>query len=353
MTGKKVAFIGLGVMGYPMAGYLQRAGHATTVFNRTAEKAQRWATEFAGSCQDTPRSSAQDCDLVFVCVGNDNDVRSVIYGEEGVLAGLKPGAILVDHTTTSADLALELAKACEAQGNAFIDAPVSGGQAGAENGVLTVMCGGNAEVFETAAPVMDAYSKQISLLGENGQGQRCKMVNQICISGVLQGLSEALLLAKKSNLDIEQVVDVLKHGAAGSWQMENRATTMAEGEFDFGFAIDWMRKDLDICLNEAQRVGLDLPLTKQVDKQYAQLQEEGNGRMDTSVLIKAVQKNQPQTRAVEIPSAEFHLVENEIVRGVEQLEKVEILHWSLLALYAAQSIEHSFYVLCCLVKRSS
>nr|WP_319556703.1 NAD(P)-dependent oxidoreductase [uncultured Vibrio sp.] len=288
----RVAFIGLGVMGYPMAGYLSKAGYETKVYNRTKTKADKWAEEFNGVACETPAEAAEGCDIVFTCVGNDDDVRGVVYGEEGLLVGLKAGAVFVDHTTTSAELAVELADACTKVGNHFIDAPVSGGQAGAENGVLTIMCGGDANVFEQVAPVMDVYAKQITLLGENGQGQRCKMVNQICIAGVLQGLSEALLLAQKSGLDIEQVVETLKHGAAGSWQMENRATTMAQDKFDFGFAIDWMRKDLGFCLNEAERVGLQLPLTQMVDEQYADLQLDGLGRMDTSVLIKAVAKNQ-------------------------------------------------------------
>ncbi len=292
MEKQRVAFIGLGVMGYPMAGYLSKAGYETKVYNRTKAKADKWAAEYNGIACETPREAAEGCDIVFTCVGNDNDVRSVVYGEEGLLVGLKSGAFLVDHTTTSAELAVELADACKKVGNHFIDAPVSGGQAGAENGVLTIMCGGEPSVFDHVAPVMDVYAKQITLLGENGQGQRCKMVNQICIGGILQGLSEALLLAQKSGLDIEQVVETLKHGAAGSWQMENRATTMAQDKFDFGFAIDWMRKDLGFCLEEAERVGLELPLTKMVDEQYAGLQSEGLGRMDTSVLIKAVAKNQ-------------------------------------------------------------
>ncbi|EKO4253219.1 TPA: NAD-binding protein [Vibrio parahaemolyticus] len=292
MEKQRVAFIGLGVMGYPMAGYLSKAGCETKVYNRTKAKADKWAAEYNGVACETPREAAEGCDIVFTCVGNDNDVRSVVYGEEGLLVGLKAGAVLVDHTTTSAELAVELADACKKVGNHFIDAPVSGGQAGAENGVLTIMCGGEPNVFDHVAPVMDVYAKQITLLGENGQGQRCKMVNQICIGGILQGLSEALLLAQKSGLDIEQVVETLKHGAAGSWQMENRATTMAQDKFDFGFAIDWMRKDLGFCLEEAERVGLELPLTKMVDEQYAGLQREGLGRMDTSVLIKAVAKNQ-------------------------------------------------------------
>ncbi|KHA60998.1 2-hydroxy-3-oxopropionate reductase [Vibrio variabilis] len=289
---KAVAFIGLGVMGYPMAGYLSKAGYSTKVYNRTFAKAEKWAGEYDGQACETPKQAAEGSDIVFVCVGNDDDVRSVVYGDDGIIAGLKPGAVLVDHTTTSAELAVELAKAAQDSGHQFIDAPVSGGQAGAENGVLTIMCGGDQQVFDRVSPVMDVYAKQISLLGENGQGQRCKMVNQICIGGILQGLSEALLLAQKSGLDIEQVVETLKHGAAGSWQMENRAVTMSQDKFDFGFAIDWMRKDLGFCLKEAERVGLDLPLTRKVDQQYAALQEEGLGRMDTSVLMKAVAKGQ-------------------------------------------------------------
>lgn len=290
MAQEKVSFIGLGVMGYPMAGHLQKTGFATTVYNRTTAKAEAWAKEYGGEFASTPREAAKGADIVFVCVGNDNDVRSVIYGEDGVLASMKPGSVLVDHTTTSADLAVELAKACQDKGVSFIDAPVSGGQAGAENGTLTVMCGGDKAVFERVKPVIDAYAKQAVLMGENGQGQRCKMVNQICIAGILQGLSEALVLAQASGLDIAQMVDVLKHGAAGSWQMENRAVTMSQGKFDFGFAIDWMRKDLGICLDEAASKGIELPLTKDVDQKYAALQAQGLGRMDTSVLIKACQK---------------------------------------------------------------
>lgn len=275
-------------MGFPMAGFLAKAGYDTRVYNRTAARAQAWQEQYHGVVCESVKQAAQDCDIVFSCVGNDDDVRAIVYGEQGILAGLKPGAILVDHTTTSATLALELASACQAQGNHFIDAPVSGGQAGAQQGILTIMCGGEQASFEAAAAVMQAYAKQISLLGEHGQGQRCKMVNQICIAGVLQGLSEALLLAKQANLDIEQVVNTLKHGAAGSWQLENRALTMANDQFDFGFAIDWMRKDLGFCLDEAQRFGIELPLTKQVDQRYADLQQQGLGRMDTSVLIKAL-----------------------------------------------------------------
>lgn len=285
-----VSFIGLGVMGYPMARHLKNAGFSTTVYNRTEAKAKQWAEDNQGQSAATPREASQGSDIVFVCVGKDDDVRSVIYGEDGVLAGLKPGAILVDNTTTSATLAVELAKACEAQGNTFIDAPVSGGQAGAENGALTVMCGGDEHTFATAKPVIQSFAKSVTLLGKNGQGQRCKMANQICIAGVLKGLSEALILAEKANLDIDLVVETLKHGAAGSWQMENRASTMAQDKFDFGFAIDWMRKDLGICLDEAKTHGISLPLTKEVDKEYQGLQEQGLGRMDTSVLIKAIKE---------------------------------------------------------------
>ncbi|KKD61151.1 2-hydroxy-3-oxopropionate reductase [Grimontia sp. AD028] len=287
MAQEKVAFIGLGVMGYPMAGHLKNAGFNTTVYNRTTAKAQAWADEYKGDFAVTPREAAEDCDVVFVCVGNDDDVRSVIYGDDGVLTSMKAGSVLVDHTTTSATLAEELAEACKEKSVHFIDAPVSGGQAGAENGVLTVMCGGDQTVFDAVKPVIDAYAKQAVLMGKNGQGQRCKMANQICITGILQGLSEALILAQASGLDIEQMVSVLKHGAAGSWQMENRAVTMAQDKFDFGFAIDWMRKDLGICLDEAADKGLELPLTKEVDEKYARLQVQGFGRMDTSVLIKA------------------------------------------------------------------
>ncbi len=287
MNSLSVAFVGLGVMGYPMAGYLKRAGYKTTVFNRTTEKSVRWVKDYQGELAMSPKEAAENADIVFICVGNDDDVRSVVYGESGVLASLKPGAILVDHTTTSAQLAIELAAACANHKVEFIDAPVSGGQAGAENGTLTVMCGGNAETFTTLQPVLSAYAKQATLLGSHGQGQRCKMVNQICIAGILQGLSEALTLAEKASLDVALVVETLKHGAAGSWQMENRAETMANDQFDFGFAIDLMRKDLGICLEEAERYQLQLPLTSQVDSDYEILQQHGLGNMDTSALIKA------------------------------------------------------------------
>lgn len=284
---KKVSFIGLGIMGYPMAGHLQKSGWQTTVFNRTTGKAEQWANEFGGDWKATPKEASIGSQIVFMCVGNDDDVRSVVYGENGILAGLEAGSVLVDHTTTSATLAVELAKACAEKHIHFIDAPVSGGQAGAENGCLTIMCGGEKDIFEQVLPIMKSYGKQATLMGENGQGQRCKMVNQICIAGILQGLSEAVLLAKEANLDVEQVVDVLKHGAAGSWQMEGRAVTMSQEKFDFGFAIDWMRKDLGICLDEAKLHNLELSLTKNVDARYKSLQEKGLGRMDTSVLIQS------------------------------------------------------------------
>lgn len=288
--GVNVAFIGLGVMGFPMAGHLSQAGYCTNVFNRTESKARQWAQQFSGEFFSTPKAAATECDIVFLCVGNDDDVRSVVYGDNGVLAGMEPGSVLVDHTTTSAELAEELANACQVKGIAFIDAPVSGGQAGAENGALTIMCGGEPAVFERVAPVMKSYGKQAALMGKHGQGQRSKMVNQICIAGVLKGLSEGLLLAQKAGLDVGQLVEVLKHGAAGSWQMENRAVTMSQGKFDFGFAIDWMHKDLNICLSEAKQMGIDLPLTQQVDSEYQTLQQQGLGRMDTSALFKIYQR---------------------------------------------------------------
>lgn len=287
---KNVAFVGLGVMGYPMAGHISKAGFNTRVFNRTETKARKWATEYSGEFANTPAAAAKGCDVVAICVGNDDDVRSVVFGKDGVLVSMEAGAVVIDHTTTSAELALELADACSAKGVQFIDAPVSGGQAGAENGALTIMCGGDSNTFKRLSPLLNTYGKQSVLLGENGQGQRCKMVNQVCIAGILQGLSEALQLAQSSDLDVKQVVNVLKHGAAGSWQMENRAVTMSKNEFDFGFAIDWMRKDLGICLNEAKKNDLHLPMTKEVDGMYQTLQEQGCGRMDTSVLIQAYQK---------------------------------------------------------------
>lgn len=289
MTMATVAFIGLGVMGYPMAGHLVRCGYHTRVYNRTASKACQWTKDCLGEALSTPKEAAEGADMVALCVGNDEDVRSVVYGEQGVLIGMRPGTVLVDHTTTSAELAEELALACSQVGVDFIDAPVSGGQVGAEQGKLTVMCGGKESVFEAIKPVLASYAKQVKRLGPHGQGQRCKMVNQMCIAGILKGLSEALLLAKKSRLDIKQVVDVLKEGAAGSWQMENRALSMSQDQFDFGFAIDWMIKDLGLCLDEAKKHGLNPALTEEILRQYQALTAEGFGRMDTSALIKASQ----------------------------------------------------------------
>ncbi|MCL9775231.1 NAD(P)-dependent oxidoreductase [Vibrio methylphosphonaticus] len=287
----KVSFIGLGVMGYPMAGHLVQSGFEVTVYNRTTEKAQRWASEYDGRYAETVADCVKDADVVAVCVGNDDDVRQMTTSSTGALANMKRGAILIDHTTTSAILAEELGLAATAQGIEFIDAPVSGGQAGAENGVLTIMCGGNEDVFSTLQPVFNAYGRSSVLMGSVGQGQRAKMVNQVCIAGVLTGLSEGLILAQKSGLDIPALVDCLKNGAAGSWQMENRANTMAEDKFDFGFAIDWMIKDLGFCLDEAKRQGITLPLTQQSIERYQALSVQGEGRSDTSVLLKAVRSD--------------------------------------------------------------
>ena len=281
----KTAFIGLGVMGYPMAGHLRAAGHEVSVYNRTEAKAESWAGEHGGTAFATPREAAQGCDFVFVCVGNDDDVRSVVIGDDGVLAGMTSGATLVDHTTASADLARELSKICTDAGIGFLDAPVSGGQAGAENGVLTVMVGGDEDTFAAAAPVIDAYAQACTLIGPAGSGQLAKMVNQICIGGVVQGLSEAVNFGMKAGLDMEKVIGTISKGAAQSWQMENRWETMVAGKFDYGFAVDWMRKDLGICLAEAERSGARLPTTALVDQFYAQVQARGGTRWDTSSLI--------------------------------------------------------------------
>ena len=284
-----VAFIGLGVMGYPMAGHLAQAGHAVTVYNRNPAKAQAWCQEFASSraprSAATPREAAAGADIVFCCVGNDDDLRSVILGPDGALAGMKTNAILVDHTTASANVARELYQAAKAKGAAFVDAPVSGGQGGAQNGQLTVMCGGDAAVFEQVKPVAMAFSRAFTLMGESGAGQLTKMVNQICIGGLVQALSEGVHFAQKAGLDVEAVIEVISKGAAQSWQMENRHRTMNEGKFDFGFAVDWMRKDLSICLEEARRNGAQLPVTALVDQFYAEVQKLGGGRWDTSSLL--------------------------------------------------------------------
>lgn len=283
---KKVAFIGLGVMGYPMAKHCQNAGFDLTVYNRTESKAKAWTESFGGQYQLTPALAAEDCDAVLVCVGNDDDVRSVFYGDDGLLNRLKPGALVIDHTTTSAELARELADAVAQKEGEFLDAPVSGGQAGAENGQLSIMCGGTETAFARAEAIFKSYGKGWKRLGEAGAGQLCKMVNQLCIAGILQGLSEGLALAMKSGLDIETVQSVLGGGAAQSWQLDNRALTMANDEFDFGFAIDWMVKDLSYGLEEATRAGLTLPVGEQVLSFYKELQAQGMNRCDTSVLLR-------------------------------------------------------------------
>ncbi|MBT6584248.1 MAG: NAD(P)-dependent oxidoreductase [Gammaproteobacteria bacterium] len=285
MSTEKVAFIGLGVMGYPMAGHLSGASLDVAVYNRTDSRAQAWLQSFSGKKAATPAETAADADIVCLCVGNDDDVRSVAYGDTGILAGLKRGAILIDHTTASPELAKELELAANEAGSEFLDAPVSGGQAGAENGALTIMVGGKQAAFDIAKDVMGVYAKSVRLMGPAGSGQLTKAVNQICIAGVLQGLSEGLHFAEKVGLDINAVVDVISKGAAQSWQMENRAATMAEAEFDFGFAVDWMRKDLAIALATANDAGVSLPLTALVDQFYQDVQRQGGGRWDSSSLI--------------------------------------------------------------------
>jgi len=282
----RVAFIGLGVMGYPMAGHLQRAGHQVTVYNRTAAKAQQWVAEFGGDAADTPREAALNADIVFICVGNDADLRSVVLGASGALTGAPSGAVLVDHTTASAEVARELAAAAQAQGKHFIDAPVSGGNLGAINGALTVMCGGEAAAFARIQPVAMAFSKAVTLLGDSGAGQLAKMVNQIAIAGLVQGLAEAISFGEKAGLDMNAVLGVIGKGAAQSWQMDNRGPTMVADRFDFGFAVDWMRKDLGLVLDEARRNGARLPVTALVDQFYADIQSKGGNRLDTSSLIK-------------------------------------------------------------------
>jgi 3-hydroxyisobutyrate dehydrogenase len=287
----KVAFIGLGVMGYPMAGHLKvRGGHDVTVYNRTAAKAEQWATAFGGRTAATPAEAAKDQDFVFACVGNDDDLRSVTTDENGAFETLGSGAIFIDNTTASAEVARELYSAARAKGAHFIDAPVSGGQAGAENGVLTVMCGGDAEAFDRAKPVIESYARMVGLMGAAGAGQLTKMINQICIAGLVQGLAEGIHFGKRAGLDIEKVIDVISKGAAGSWQMENRHKTMNAGKYDFGFAVDWMRKDLDIILAEARRNGAKLPVTALVDQFYADVQALGGNRWDTSSLLARLEK---------------------------------------------------------------
>ena len=287
---RKVAFLGLGVMGGPMAGHLQAAGHSVTVYNRTASKAQAWVDKHGGAAAATPREAAEGADFVFSCVGNDADLRSVVTGDDGAFAGMARGAVLIDHTTASADVARELHNKAVLRGLHFIDAPVSGGEAGAINGLLTVMCGGDAAPFEAMKPVAMAFSRAITRLGDSGSGQLAKMVNQICIAGLVQGLAEAVAFGDKAGLDMPAVLDVIGKGAAQSWQMDNRGKTMVEGKFDFGFAVDWMRKDLGLVLDEARRNGARLPATALIDQFYAELQTRGGGRWDTSSLIARLEK---------------------------------------------------------------
>ncbi len=281
----RVAFIGLGVMGYPMAGHVKNAGMDVCVYNRTQAKAEKWCAEYGGDMAPTPGQAARECDVVLVCVGNDDDVRQVVLGEDGVLSAMKEGAILIDHTTASAELARELYAAAAGQGKQFLDAPVSGGQAGAENAALTVMIGGDEASYNAAKSVIDSYSRFNKLLGPAGNGQLAKMVNQICIAGVVQGLAEGLNFAMKAGLDGEALIETISKGAAGSWQMENRYKTMLNDEYEFGFAVDWMRKDLGIAMAEAKRNGAELPVASLVDEFYAEVQQMGGGRWDTSSLL--------------------------------------------------------------------
>jgi 3-hydroxyisobutyrate dehydrogenase len=287
----KVAFLGLGVMGFPMAGHLvKKGGHEVTVYNRTGAKAKEWADKFGGHTAPTPKAAAEGQDFVMCCVGNDHDLRAVTMGTEGAFAGMKKGATFVDHTTASAEVARELDAAATTAGFKFIDAPVSGGQAGAENGVLTVMCGGAADAYAGAEPVIAAYARMCKLLGAAGSGQLTKMVNQICIAGLVQGLSEGIHFAKKSGLDVQAVIETISKGAAQSWQMENRYKTMNDGKFDFGFAVEWMRKDLSICIAESRRNGANLPVTALVDQFYSEVEKMGGKRWDTSSLLARLQR---------------------------------------------------------------
>lgn len=281
-----LAFIGLGVMGYPMAGHLAKAGHKVCVYNRSTQKAEQWVETYGGTFGKTPAEAANGADIVFCCVGNDDDVRSVTTSENGAISGMKPDAILIDHTTASAELAKELDTACRNAGLHFIDAPVSGGQQGAENGKLTIMCGGDSAIFEQTRDIMATYAQAVTLMGEAGAGQLTKMVNQICIAGLVQGLAEGLYFAEKAGLDQNRVIDVISKGAAGSWQMVNRHKTMIDDKYDHGFAVDWMRKDLDICLNQGRKIQAKLPVTALVDQFYGEVQAMGGGRWDTSSLLK-------------------------------------------------------------------
>ncbi|MGR3493524.1 MAG: NAD(P)-dependent oxidoreductase [Shimia sp.] len=282
----KIAFLGLGVMGYPMAGHLSAAGHEVVVYNRTTVKAEAWVEQHSGALGKTPAEAVEGCDFVMACVGNDDDLRAVCTGEGGAIPAMKEGAVFVDHTTVSAAVTREMYKAADDAQVSFVDAPVSGGQAGAENGQLGIMCGGDEGAYARAEPIMEVYAKKCVRLGESGAGQLTKMVNQICIAGLMQGLSEGLHFAEKAGLDIREVVSVISQGAAGSWQMSNRYETMADDTYDFGFAVDWMRKDMDICLRTADEIGASVPVTALVDQFYKDVQKQGGGRWDTSSLIR-------------------------------------------------------------------
>ena len=290
MSIKNVSFIGLGVMGYPMAGHLQNNGYNVTVYNRTTVKAEKWVEEYKGSMAKTPGEASQNSEIVFMCVGRDEDIIEVMEGEGGILSNVAEGSIIVDHTTASAEIARNYYQKLKDKKLSFLDAPVSGGQAGAENGVLSIMIGGDEKDYNTVKPVLTSYGKAIELIGPSGSGQIAKMINQICIAGLVQGLSEAMAFGKKSNVDMEKVLSVISKGAAQSWQMENRYRTMLDGKFDYGFAVDWMRKDLSICFNEAEKNGAILPVTKIVDKYYEEVQKNGGNRFDTSSLMTLVDK---------------------------------------------------------------
>ena len=290
MSIKNVSFIGLGVMGYPMAGHLQNNGYNVTVYNRTTVKAEKWVEEYKGSMAKTPGEASQNSEIVFMCVGRDEDIIEVMEGEGGILSNVAEGSIIVDHTTASAEIARNYYKKLKDKKLSFLDAPVSGGQAGAENGVLSIMIGGDEKDYNTVKPVLTSYGKAVELIGPSGSGQIAKMINQICIAGLVQGLSEAMAFGKKSNVDMEKVLSVISKGAAQSWQMENRYRTMLDGKFDYGFAVDWMRKDLSICFNEASKNGAILPVTKIVDKYYEEVQKNGGNRFDTSSLMTLVDK---------------------------------------------------------------
>ena len=290
MSIKNVSFIGLGVMGYPMAGHLQNNGYNVTVYNRTTVKAEKWVEEYKGSMAKTPGEASQNSEIVFMCVGRDEDIIEVMEGEGGILSNVAEGSIIVDHTTASAEIARNYYQKLKDKKLSFLDAPVSGGQAGAENGVLSIMIGGDEKDYNTVKPVLTSYGKAVELIGPSGSGQIAKMINQICIAGLVQGLSEAMAFGKKSNVDMEKVLSVISKGAAQSWQMENRYRTMLDGKFDYGFAVDWMRKDLSICFNEADKNGANLPVTQIVDKYYEEVQKNGGNRFDTSSLMTLVDK---------------------------------------------------------------